>query len=393
MKRAVCGWLAAGLAVSVTGAASIARAWEPAAGTKELAPRWSGPMIYRVNERGSDDLDIDVLLTEVHAGMREWTMPDCTGATARYDGMTAELPYSADEPGADNVIAWRESDWRDGPEAVAVTATSFIDTGSGPPEIVAATMRLNGQHWTWVTGAGAHEERKINTFSVILHEGGHYWGLGHTKVPMSVMNVDYSRDLEGLAPDDIEGICSLYPPGQPEPLPDTCDAGPCMDDPGSCVIDRDCPSDDERCVAGRCHPMVDPPPAMCMRDAECDAVEVCKAGVCVAREPAQPVGLPVGSDCDMDDDCESGLCRLAGEESQCTDFCESDDDCENEARCVRTGARAGLCGISEPPETERDVESGGCSTAHPSDPAIPIWPIPMLYLLRRRGRERRAGSA
>ena len=389
MKRAVRRWrclVAAALAVSVAGAASTACAWEPVSGTRELAPRWSGPLIYRVNERGSDDLDIDALLAEVHAGMREWTTPDCTGAAARYDGLTAELPSSADEPGADNVIAWRESDWRDGPESVAVTATSFIETGSGAPEIVAATMRLNGQHWTWVTGASAREERKINTFSAILHEGGHYWGLGHTPVPMSVMNVDYSRDLSGLAPDDIEGICSLYPPGQVEPTPDTCDAGPCVDDPEGCTVDRDCPNDDERCVAGRCYPLVDPPPTMCVRDAECDAGEACKAGDCVAREPAQPVGLPVGSDCVMDDDCESGLCRLEGEASACTAFCESDDDCSNETRCVRDGARTGLCGAPEPAEPERDVESGGCSTARSSDPGAPIWLIAALYLLRRKAR-------
>jgi hypothetical protein len=379
VKRAARCAFAAAVAVSVAGVAATAHAWEPVAGTHELAPRWSGPLIYQVNERGSDDLDIDALLAEVHAGMSEWTTPDCTGATTRYDGLTPELS-------ADNVIAWRESDWSDGAEAVAVTATSFVENGSGVPEIVAATMRLNGQHWTWVTGASASEERTINTFSVILHEGGHYWGLGHTQVPMSVMNLEYSKDLSGLAPDDIEGICSLYPKGQVDPAPPDCDAGPCVDSPGSCVVDRDCASDDERCVAGRCMSLSAPRPAMCMRDAQCDAGERCEAGVCVEHEPTQPARLPVGSDCDMDDDCESGLCRFDGATSQCTALCEADEDCGRRARCMRDGAQAGLCGESEPAKTERAAESGGgCSAVASSAPTKLMWLLLpfMLYRMRR----------
>jgi MYXO-CTERM domain-containing protein len=433
MKRAVRWSLAAVLTASVVGAASTASAWEPIAGTKALAPRWSGPMIYRLNEAGSDDLDIDILLTEVHKGMLEWTTPDCTSATARYDGLTAELPGTAEEPGADNVIAWRESGWTDGPLAVGITAPSFISTGSGPPVIVAATMRLNGEHWTWVTGQT--EGRRINLFSVMLHEAGHYWGLGHTLVPMSVMNEERSRDLTGLAPDDIEGICSLYPLGEVEdctaqPCSDgyecvdgnclwegvgappqgcemdggcdeaeRCDAGVCADDAGVCVVDSDCTSDDERCIAGRCTLVADPPPAMCTSDDECGADEVCKAGVCVAFDPNQPVGLPVGSDCIMDSDCESGLCRFTGEATQCTAFCKTDSDCGTDARCLRDGEQTGLCGPPEPEaepqtqktaETARDAETAGCgcSIAQSSGPTALLWLFIVLYLLRRTRRAR-----
>lgn len=384
--------LAALLAASVALATSTASAWEPVDGTKELAPRWSGPMIYRLNEEGSDDLDVDVLLAEVHRGLLEWTTPDCTGATARYDGLTAELPYTADEPGADNVIAWRETDWTHGPRAVAITAPSFISKGSGePPVIVAASMWLNGEHWTWVTGAS--QDNQINLFSVILHEGGHYWGLGHTLVPMSVMNEDYSQDLTGLAADDIEGICSLYPVDQVAP-PQGCEMdGGCGAD--RCVVDGDCARGDERCVAGRCTRLLNPPPAMCMRDSECDADETCAAGMCVAADPTQPLGLPVGSDCIMDGDCESGLCRLAGEATQCTDFCEADVDCGAGARCLRDGTPTGLCGPADlAPEprssqlagSERNAEGAGCSAARSPGTASLVWLFLVPWVLRRARR-------
>lgn len=385
MSSAVRWALVGLLMVSLVVAASTAAAWEPAAGTKELAPRWSGPMVYRLNEAGSDDLELEVVLGELHRGMLEWTTPDCTGATARYDGLTDELPGTAAEPGADNVIAFRESDWTDGAHVVAVTATSFVDAGNGrPPVIVAATMRLNGQHWTWV--ADPSEAQQANLYSVTLHEGGHYWGLGHTQVPMSVMNVDYSRDLTGLASDDVQGICSLYPADTPLP---TCPREPCGDGyacregnclwsgisaPGDscesdadggcdansacadgecerpmedCVADRDCAASEARCVAGRCRRLASPPPQMCIRDSECQDGEACKAGRCSSRPADGSEEFPVGSPCDMDAECASGMCQLVGERAHCTAFCETDRDCGSDARCRRDGDNTGLCRVAE----------------------------------------------
>jgi hypothetical protein len=416
--------LTALLAVSVAGVSATARAWEPVADPKERAPRWSGPMIYRLNQAGSDDLDIDMLAAEVHKGMLEWTAPDCTGASARYDGLTTDLPGSAAMPGADNVIAWRESGWTDGPEALAVTAPSYIRTNSGPQVIVAATMRLNGQDWTWVKGASTG--RQINIFSVLLHEGGHYWGLGHSMVPMSVMVADYSKDLTGLAPDDVDGICSLYPLGQSKDCTSStcpngyactrgnclwegtgappvctvdadcasaehCEAGLCMKD--GCVVDRDCASTERRCIGGRCMLVTDPPPVMCTSNSDCAADEVCKAGLCVALDSVQSAGRPIGSDCVMDSDCDSGLCRLADGATQCTAFCVSDADCGTVERCLRDGTKTGLCGPpaqgSKAPthgsaEARPKHDAMGCSSTRSSSGPALAWLIAAAWLLRAR---------
>jgi hypothetical protein len=443
VSRARCAWLVALIALQsagvVLGPASSACAWEPVSGTKQLAPRWSGPMIYRLNEKGSDDLDRNVLLAELHRGMLEWTKPDCASATARYDGLTAELPGTLDEPGADNVIAWRESAWTHGPEAVAVTAPSFISSGSDkPPEIVAATMWLNGEDWTWVSGAS--NGHQINAFSVFLHEGGHYWGLGHSAVPMSVMNANYSHDLGGLAADDRDGICSLYPLGalkdcgtQPcsagydcvdgnclwngtgaPPAAhemdggcgeiDRCDAGTVRDGAAAaadgCVVDNDCATGDARCVAGRCMRLADPPPAMCLHDSECAADEACKAGMCVATDPAQPIGGQLGSDCVMDSDCASGMCQRSGEVTQCTDFCKADRDCGEAGRCLRDGGQTGLCRPSDPPEkpdaskpggSDRAAHSSGCSATGASAPTS-AWFLIVAFWLRRPARRAARGK-
>lgn len=398
---------------------STAHAWEPVAGPRERAPRWSGPMIYRVNEMGSDDLDIEALTAELHKGLLEWTTPACTGASARYDGLTPDLPpSSAGALGADNVIAWRESGWLDGLQTVAVTAPSFIATDSGAQIIVAATMRLNGQHWTWVHGRSSG--RQINLFSVLLHEGGHYWGLGHSLASDSVMVESYSTDLTGLAPDDSDGICTLYP--LPKPKECTCPSGYactdgnclwegrmaapvckhdsdcsaashckdglCAERSDRCAADRDCESSGERCIGGGCMLIVDPPAPMCTSSSECTADQRCKAGVCVTLDLAEPDGLAVGGDCKMDSDCQSGLCRFANGTTQCTSFCTTDAECGADQHCLRGSKQTGLCGASEHKSAAEHAagEATGCSSTRSASTDAWGWFLLCAWLLRPRWR-------
>lgn len=247
-------------------------------------------------------------------------------------------------------------------------------------------------------------------------------------VPMSVMVADYSKDLTGLAPDDIDGICSLYPVGQLERCPtrpcpsgyacmegnclwdskgappfcmvdgdcaaaERCEASLCVEGTRSCAVDRDCASSEQRCVGGRCMIVVDPPAPMCTSNPDCAADEVCKAGLCVAADPAQPVGLPVGSDCAMDSDCESGLCRVTADATHCTAFCSSDADCRTVERCLHEGAQTGLCGplahvsgsqAQTAAEGRRDAAATGCSSTQSSSTTALGWLIAAAWLLRAR---------
>jgi hypothetical protein len=60
---------------------------------------------------------------------------------------------------------------------------------------------------TWKIGFGGSG---FDIFQVFAHELGHALGLGHTTVPNSLMNPNYTETFSGLQADDIAGIQSLY---------------------------------------------------------------------------------------------------------------------------------------------------------------------------------------
>jgi hypothetical protein len=70
------------------------------------------------------------------------------------------------------------------------------------------------------------EPNLVDIQNVVTHEAGHFFGLGHSDVPQSAMRPQSeTRDMSKrtLEPDDIEGICAIYPPGS---LPEECDYTP-----------------------------------------------------------------------------------------------------------------------------------------------------------------------
>ncbi len=113
-----------------------------------------------------------------------------------------------------NIVLFVQEDW---PyvgmgDALAITTTRF-DTKTGA--LWDADMEINA---TQVLSIGDPiPTGSADLLSIITHEAGHFLGLSHSRDPEATMRTYYNpghdgEDLRSLEPDDVAGICEIYPP-------------------------------------------------------------------------------------------------------------------------------------------------------------------------------------
>ena len=121
------------------------------------------------------------------------------------DGASSEETCGGALPPHDfrSALFFIETVWPFGEEVIALTTLSWREGG----ELVDADISFNGVDYDWSVST---DENKVDYQSIVLHEVGHFIGLGHSADPEAVMRADYDEGdiVRSLGADDRAGIAA-----------------------------------------------------------------------------------------------------------------------------------------------------------------------------------------
>ncbi len=167
----------------------------------------------------------------VRASFESWNQVRCQGevpsiaATILGPIECGEIKFNEDKGNA-NVIVFRDGAWpHEGQtQVLALTTLTF---GKTTGLIYGADMEIKSQPGV-VRLTTSDSDVDVDLQSIITHEAGHLFGLGHSNVPGATMLATYqnkSTEFRSLEQDDIDGLCASYPADRGDL--DTCDpSGP-----------------------------------------------------------------------------------------------------------------------------------------------------------------------
>lgn len=125
-----------------------------------------------------------------------------------------------------NVWVFRDEYTFEDPSVIALTTTKFVPSeGKDKGKIYDADMEFNSFAYRFVADSDVSNDGYKLT-AVVQHETGHVFGLAHSDVSQATMSRTYNPriDMGTLAADDVEGICTIYPPVTTTAT--SCDAEP-----------------------------------------------------------------------------------------------------------------------------------------------------------------------
>jgi MYXO-CTERM domain-containing protein len=219
---------------------------------------WSDTCLsYAVDGRGSAWMELSEIEDSVNAAFETWETAECPGGgTPNLVFKPSMQPSTCKRPEFNNVgnvntIAflnpWEdpcldEDDLPYDPRAFAVTIV-WHNTSTG--EILDADMMINDLRFVPGGRAGGPYAdcpetgclgNDADLRGIVTHEAGHFIGIGHCNpideddpddpCVIATMYAQAERnavDKRSLAPDDINAVCDIYPPGT---LDETCTAIP-----------------------------------------------------------------------------------------------------------------------------------------------------------------------
>jgi hypothetical protein len=177
---------------------------------------------YSINEQASKQVSFDDAQNGMQTAFAQWTNATCPTATSsskasidvRFLGPVAchKVEYNQNGGNA-NIIMFDDAGWpyTDANNTLGLTTVTYnINTG----ELYDADMEINTAQQT-LTVNGTVPPDGFDLLSIITHESGHFFGMAHSIDTHATMYAHYtqgSTSLRNLSPDDITGICTIYPP-------------------------------------------------------------------------------------------------------------------------------------------------------------------------------------
>lgn len=193
-------------------------------------------MRYSIDMQGSGDLPIEDVRRIVATSFESWTNTLCDGtqiALEVEEGPLADCrrPQHRRSGANVNVIAFLE-EWPGRFDDTAFAITSVWHSRR-TGEIWDADIVVNEEHfpWTECPSRGACPEGPdglplVDLQNVMTHEIGHFFGMAHSEFVATTMDARSPRGeifKRILRTDDVEGICTIYPPAS---APAECDFTP-----------------------------------------------------------------------------------------------------------------------------------------------------------------------
>lgn len=175
---------------------------------------------FSLDALGCPDTDLGQTRAAVIRSFNTWESQPCTDIFFVYDGMVEGVEPNTVSGVADgiNLVVWL-TEWPESWGATQLAHTNFI-WNERTGEILDVDIVLNGQDFYWTAG----DITITDIEDVLVHEIGHLLGFAHSTDPEASMYAGYTEGeikKRDLAATDIQGLCEVYPAGQPTPdVPD-----------------------------------------------------------------------------------------------------------------------------------------------------------------------------
>ncbi len=176
-----------------------------------------GSPLRHITEKTADQV--------ISTALGQWVGADCSGSTHPsikiYDrgAVSCDKQEYNQHSGNAHIFMFRDKGWPydtgagsgASVETLALTTVTYnINTG----EIYDADVEINSHDAPITVG---DQNVQADLASILTHESGHFLGMAHTPVTDATMYASYQfgdTSLRSLSQDDIDGICTIYPPGR-----------------------------------------------------------------------------------------------------------------------------------------------------------------------------------